>query len=81
MPLKATAPACCAVIEISTNKPPAGSRFVGVSSNSILGWTKDLHREQGNLCFADGSVLGFANGSIHLTTRLPAGVTNRLAVP
>jgi prepilin-type processing-associated H-X9-DG protein len=63
------------------DKPPAGSRFVCLSSTSVIGWTRAIHREQGNLCFADGSVNGFLNGAVGPAVRLPAGVTNRLAVP
>jgi prepilin-type processing-associated H-X9-DG protein len=63
------------------NKAPAGSRFVCLSSNSVVGWTREIHGKKGNLCFADGSVVGFNNGAVGLTVRMPAGVTNRLAVP
>jgi len=63
------------------NKAPAGGRFVCLSSTSVIGWTGEIHREKGNLCFADGSVNGFLNGAVGLAVPLPAGVTNRLAVP
>jgi prepilin-type processing-associated H-X9-DG protein len=63
------------------NKPPAGSRFVSLSSSSVIGWNSEMHREKGNLCFADGSVRGFLNGAVASAVRIPAGVTNRLAVP
>jgi prepilin-type processing-associated H-X9-DG protein len=64
-----------------TNKAPNGSRFVCLSSTSVIGWTKEIHREKGNLCFADGSVGVFTNGAAAPAMRIPAGVTNRLAVP
>ncbi len=63
------------------NKAPTGRRFVCLSSTSVIGWTREIHREKGNLCFADGSVNGFLNGAVGLAVRMPAGVTNRLAVP
>ena len=63
------------------NQAPAGSRFVCLSSSSVIGWTREMHWEKGYLCFADGSVNGFLNGAVGLTVRLRAGVTNRLAVP
>jgi prepilin-type processing-associated H-X9-DG protein len=63
------------------NKPSAGSRFVCVSSTSVMGWDKQMHREKGNLCFADGSVQGLRNGAVASAIRIPASVTNRLAVP
>jgi prepilin-type processing-associated H-X9-DG protein len=64
-----------------TNKVLAGSRFVCLSSTPDIGWNSELHGEKGNLCFADGSVNGFLNGSVASVLRLPTGVTNRLAVP
>lgn len=64
-----------------TNKAPAGSRFVCLSSNSVIGWNKEMHRGEGNLCFADGSVGHFTNGAVASAIRIPASVTNRLAVP
>jgi prepilin-type processing-associated H-X9-DG protein len=63
------------------SKPWAGSRFVCLSSTSVIGWDKQMHREKGNLCFADGSVVPFANGAVGPAVRMPVGVTNRLAVP
>jgi prepilin-type processing-associated H-X9-DG protein len=64
-----------------TNKATAGSRFVCLSSNSVIGWNKEMHRGKGKLCFADGHVGDFTNGAVASAVRIPAGVTNRLAVP
>jgi prepilin-type processing-associated H-X9-DG protein len=64
-----------------TNKARAGSRFVCLSSTSVIGWTKEMHREKGNIAFADGSVAAFTNGAVGPAVRMPAGITNRLAVP
>ena len=64
-----------------TNKSPADSRLVCLSGTPVIGWTRELHGEKGNLCFADGSVGGFINGTAALALRIPAGVTNRLAIP
>jgi len=63
------------------NKAQVGSRFVCVSSTSVIGWTREIHRKKGHLCFADGSVQGYLNGAVGLAVQIPAGVTNRLAVP
>ena len=63
------------------NKAPAGSRFVCLSSTSVIGWTREIHRKKGYLCFADGSVQSYLNGAVGLAVQIPAGVTNRLAVP
>lgn len=64
-----------------TNKAPAGSRFVCLSGTSVIGWTWEIHGQKGNLCFADGSVGPFINGAVGQAVRMPAGVTNRLAIP
>jgi prepilin-type processing-associated H-X9-DG protein len=64
-----------------TNRAPSGSRFVYLSSTSTIGWTKEIHCKKGHLCFADGHVDGLLNGAVALAVRLPAGVTNRLAIP
>ena len=64
-----------------TNKAPAGSRFVSLSSSSVIGWNSEMHRRKANLCFADGSVQGYRNGAVASAVRIPAGVTNRLAIP
>lgn len=63
------------------HKAQAGSRFVCVSGTPVIGWTGEIHRKKGYVCFADGSVRGFNNGAVASALRLPAGVTNRLAVP
>ena len=63
------------------NKALADSRFVRISSTSIIGWNRDMHWEKGNVAFADGSVAAFTNGAVGPAVRMPAGITNRLAVP
>ena len=64
-----------------TNTVPKGSRLVAVTKGGSIAWTKDLHREQGNIGFGDGSVDLFRNGSPGGIVRIPAGTTNWLAVP
>jgi hypothetical protein len=63
------------------NKAQTGGRFVCVSSTSVIGWTREIHWQKGNFCFADGTVPTITNGAGALAVRLPTGVTNRLAVP
>ena len=48
---------------------------------AVIGWSKEMHREKGNLCFANAHVAAFINGAVASVVRIPAGVTNRLAVP
>ena len=64
-----------------TNKAPAGRRFVCLSGTHAIGWTREIHEKKGNLCFADGSVIGFRNGAVGSAVHIPDGFTNRLAVP
>jgi prepilin-type processing-associated H-X9-DG protein len=64
-----------------TNKAHPGSRFVCLSTTSVIGWNKEMHREKGNVCFADGRVATITNVAGALAVRLLTGVTNRLAVP
>jgi len=64
-----------------TNRASAGSRFVKLTKDTTIAWTKELHSDQGNLCFADGVVQGCSNRRVSSVLQIPAGVTNRLAVP
>jgi prepilin-type processing-associated H-X9-DG protein len=64
-----------------TNRASAGSRLVNLTKDTTIAWTKELHSEQGNLCFGDGSVHGFTNGTVITRLQIPDGVTNRLTVP
>ena len=63
------------------NKAQVSSRFVCVSSTSVICWTREIHWEKGNFCFADGIVATITNGAGALAVQLPTGVTNRLAIP
>ena len=64
-----------------TNGKAVGPGIFALTTNSALGWTKEIHVEQGQICMADGAVLHFSNA------RLPQGVkdqgvgTNWLAMP
>jgi len=64
-----------------TNRTSVGSRLVNLTKGSTIAWTKELHSEKGNFCLGDGSVNGFTNGTVSEVLQIPAGVTNRLAVP
>ena len=64
-----------------TNKPTPGSRLVIVTAKTAIGWTKSIHYEKGNICFADGSVLSYANGQASQPVQALVPATNRLAVP
>jgi prepilin-type N-terminal cleavage/methylation domain-containing protein len=64
-----------------TNQPSTGSHFVNISKGAHIGWTKEIHSKQGNLCFGDGLVEQAPNGGPLTAVRLPKGLTNRLAIP
>lgn len=64
-----------------TNRASVGGRLVNLTKETAIAWTKELHTNQGNLCFGDGSVQGFSNRRVSEVLQIPAGVTNRLAVP
>ena len=63
------------------NRAAAGSRLVNLTKGAAIAWTRKIHSEKGNLCFADGRVEGVTNGSVGARIQIPDGVTNRLAVP
>ena len=64
-----------------TNNLTAGSRLLTLTTNVTLGWTKEIHFEKGNICFADGSVDQFTNGHFAAANEALGLGTNRLAVP
>jgi prepilin-type processing-associated H-X9-DG protein len=61
-----------------TNGLPLQEGIMVLAPNRALGWTHELHNDQGNVALADGSVQGFANSRL---SGLVLGTTNRLAMP
>ena len=57
------------------------TRMLLLTTNDAVRWGKDLHKNQGNVALADGSVQAF--GSSHLREALNSTgiLTNRLAMP
>lgn len=55
-----------------TNRPTPGSGLLVVTTNVVLGWGKDLHSRQANVCFGDGSARQVKNGFKTTTTALLA---------
>ncbi len=66
---------------LTTNGVAVGPGLLTLTSNSILGFTKDMHVEAGNVLFSDGSVQQ-VNGQ-RLQSQLSSGglLTNRLVIP
>jgi prepilin-type processing-associated H-X9-DG protein len=64
-----------------TNRAPERDRLVSLTGANTIAWTEHIHSEKGNLCFGDGSVGSFRNGSVGTSVKIQTGMTNRLAVP
>lgn len=66
-----------------TNSAPVGRRLIPITKDATVGWTKEIHFEQGNLLFGDGHVgsFTFTNGDARAIIKIPDGITNRLAIP
>jgi prepilin-type processing-associated H-X9-DG protein len=58
--------------------PP--NRILELTTNSLVGWTHELHNRMGNVLLVDGSVQQFSSSRLQQALCAP-GVTNRLAIP
>jgi prepilin-type N-terminal cleavage/methylation domain-containing protein len=63
-----------------TNAPVRGG-FMEITTNDLVSWTDDLHRKQGNVCLADGSVQQLSSARLQEAIRFTGLATNRLAMP
>lgn len=57
------------------------SRIVTFGNNSAISWTRDRHVNQGNIAFADGSVLQLGPARLQNALASTGIATNRLAMP
>jgi len=64
-----------------TNALVLGTRAISFTTVLSLSWTKEMHSRQGNVGFADGSVVQFRNGEFTLKRDGQEVSTNRLLVP
>jgi prepilin-type N-terminal cleavage/methylation domain-containing protein len=64
-----------------TNGQAANSRFVDLTTNRPVGWTHELHKVQGNIGLADGSVQQFSTARLQEALAATGDSTNRLAMP
>lgn len=68
-----------------TNGPLPSNRILVLSTNFDIGWTYEMHHNQGNIGLADGSVQQFSRKGLSESLRSTAfnntGLTNRLAMP
>ena len=52
-----------------------------LTTNVIVGWTKDLHRFRGNVTLGDGSVQQLSQPQLNAWIGASGGATNRLVIP
>ena len=64
-----------------TNGALLPNRNLELKSNSVVGWTRELHDGIGNVGLADGSVQSFTTPRIREALIGGGDVTNRLAMP
>ena len=65
--------------EIDGNQ--VGSGLVAVGSNAAVSWTKNFHRQSGNILFADGSVVKVYDSQLRATVSQTGTNVNRLVFP
>ena len=64
-----------------TNRLAPGNRFLELTTNSVLGWSKEMHRQAGNVVLCDGSVRQFSNSTLRAAIQAMGPGTNRLVIP
>lgn len=57
------------------------NRILLLTNNNTVRWGKDLHKHQGNVALADGSVQGFSSSRLQEALAKTGVQTNRLALP
>ena len=57
------------------------NRILLLTTNDAVSWGKDLHKQQGNVALADGSVQGFSSSRLQAALMNTGSLTNRLAIP
>jgi len=57
------------------------NRILLLTTNDAVSWGKDLHKNQGNVALADGSVQGFSSLRLQAALIDTGTLTNRLAIP
>jgi prepilin-type processing-associated H-X9-DG protein len=64
-----------------TNGIAARHGFLELTTNQLAGWTQELHKGQGNVGLADGSVQQFSTSRLRQAIEATGVATNRLAMP
>jgi prepilin-type N-terminal cleavage/methylation domain-containing protein/prepilin-type processing-associated H-X9-DG protein len=66
---------------LMTNGIAVKAGVVVISTNMVVGWTKEIHNEQGNIALGDGSVQLLSSSRMSDLLHTSGVATNRLAVP
>jgi prepilin-type processing-associated H-X9-DG protein len=64
-----------------TNGTAVRRGFLELTTNQLAGWTQELHKGQGNIGLADGSVQQFSTSRLRQAIEATGVATNRLAMP
>jgi len=64
-----------------TNGAGADKNILQLTANQTAGWTEELHKNRGNICLANGSVLKLNNSDLRASLQTTGVATNRLAIP
>jgi hypothetical protein len=64
-----------------TNDSRPENGILRLNPNQDARWTADLHKNQGNICLANGAGLQLNNANLREIVRATSLLTNRLAIP
>ena len=64
-----------------TNEIGTDKNILQLSIGQTAGWTAELHKNQGNICLANGAVLKLNNSNLRAALQATGLATNRLAIP
>jgi hypothetical protein len=65
----------------ATRKAITQSLVVQLGTNQTVGWSKDMHQEQGDICMGDGSVQQFSGSRLRQAVRDTDDQANLLGLP
>jgi prepilin-type N-terminal cleavage/methylation domain-containing protein/prepilin-type processing-associated H-X9-DG protein len=64
-----------------TNDTLLPNGILEITSKSVVGWTDKMHKGQGNVALADGSVMALSSSHVRAMLANTGMATNRLAMP
>jgi hypothetical protein len=64
-----------------TNETVSKNGIVEFTTNSLAGWTDDMHQRQGNILLGDGSIQKFSTSRVQAALHKTGLKTNRLVFP